>query len=233
MESLIKEDKTIIPACDVNIQVFEELLRATCDIEKIGAYKIGIVLALTHGLVRIVELARKYTSKPLIYDHQKGGTDIPDLGREFSEVVKTAGLDAIILFPQSGPKTLTAWVSEALQKGLRVIVGGYMTHSQYLASEGGYITDDAKYRIYLDAAKLGITHFVVPGNNPNFISEIRSKLQAAGVDPIFYAPGFIAQGGQISDAAKVAGSRWHAIVGRALYGAKDIREAAVSLTTSI
>ena len=120
-----------------------------------------------------------------------------------------------------------------MEKGLNVIVGGLMTHERYVVSEGGYLADDAVERIYIDAAKLGVSDFVVPGNKPAFIAHIRSRLLADGNQPAFYAPGFIAQGGKISEAAKVAGPRWHAIVGRAIYEAPDMHEAAATLAASL
>jgi orotidine-5'-phosphate decarboxylase len=233
MGNWISKPRTIIPACDVDLQRFEELIKATDGIEKIGAYKIGMILGLTYGLPKVVEVARKHTKKPLIYDHQKAGTDIPDTGTQFAQIVAKAGFDAVILFPQSGPATLTAWFQQSEKKGLRVIVGGKMTHERYIVSEGGYIDDEAADRIYVDAARLGVTDFVVPGNQPNFIKRIREMLEKSKVEPVFYAPGFIAQGGKISEAATAAGPRWHAIVGRAIYDNPDMYHAAKDLTANI
>ena len=66
-----------------------------------------------------------------------------------------------------------------------------------------------------------VTDFVVPGNNLEMIKKIRDGLEASGVQPVFYAPGFVEQGGSISEAARVAGDRWHAIVGRGIYWNKE------------
>jgi orotidine-5'-phosphate decarboxylase len=49
----------------------------------------------------------------------------------------------------------------------------------------------------------------------------------------FFAPGFVAQGGEITEAAKAAGKFWHAIVGRAIYEAEDIRKAAEEMTSKL
>ncbi|MGA2149458.1 MAG: orotidine 5'-phosphate decarboxylase / HUMPS family protein [Bryobacteraceae bacterium] len=233
MSSLIGLPHTIIPACDVDLARFEELVKATASIEKVSAYKIGMILGLRYGLPRVVEVARKHTVKPLIYDHQKAATDIPAMGEEFANLLASVGMNSVILFPQSGPATLAAWTQRAMEKGLTVIVGGLMTHERYIVSEGGYLADEAVERMYVDAAKLGVSDFVVPGNKPAFISHIRSRLVADGNQPAFYAPGFIAQGGRISDAARVAGPKWHAIVGRAIYEAPDMHEAAAALAASI
>ena len=230
---IIRRQKSVIPACDVPLPLFKKLLRETADIDAIGAYKIGFLLGLGYGLPRVVEIARKYTEKPLIYDHQKAGTDIPDTGKLFAKTVKQAGIDAIILLPQAGPETGRAWIDAAMEEDLGVIVGGLMTHQKYLCSEGGYIADEAILDMYLTASEAGVCNFVVPGNRPEEIQRIRKALEANGFPPTFYAPGFITQGGSISDAANVAGDCWHAIVGRALYEADDIREAALRLSKQL
>jgi orotidine-5'-phosphate decarboxylase len=230
MEKIIKRAKSLIVACDADLKLYEKIVRETKDIKGIGGYKVGSLLALNYGLPKIVSLARKYTKKPLIYDHQKAGADIPEMGKGFVRVCKKAGIDAIILFPQSGPETERAWIEAAKEENLAVIVGGTMTHPKYKRSEGGYIADEAIIEIYLLAAELGITDFVVPGNKPEEIKRIRELLEEKGVSPTFYAPGFIAQGGNITEAAKVAGNHWHAIIGRGIYQAKDIKKSALEYT---
>jgi orotidine-5'-phosphate decarboxylase len=233
MHKIINRQRSIIPACDVEFAQFEKVLIATKDIPEIGAYKIGSVLALSEGLPRIVQTARAYTDKPLIYDHQKAGTDIPDTGKAFAETLKRCGIDAIILFPFSGPETQHAWIRAAQSVGLAVIVGAHMTHGHFLASEGGYIDDAAIEKMLINAAVNNIADYVVPGNKPEVIGRLRRQLSDAGVDPVLYAPGFVAQGGTITSAGEAAGSSWHAIIGRAIYGAKDIRVAALDLARAV
>ncbi len=228
-QRIISTDRSIIPACDVEtLSQFEELVRQTADVPGVGGYKIGFELGLAYGLPAVVSVARKHTDKPLIYDHQKAGTDIPDTGRNFARVMKQAGIDTVILFPQAGPETERAWIYQAFDHGLNVIVGGRMTHPAYAVSEGGFITDDGALEMYRIAAASGVHHFVVPGNKPAVISQIRELVVNEGVSPIFYSPGFVAQGGKIDAAAKVAGDRFHGIVGRGIYQAKDMREAAIA-----
>jgi len=233
MQKIIKIERSIIPACDVDKERFIDIVRETADIPQVGAYKISAALGLSVGLPVLVDIARRYTDKPLIYDHQKAGTDIPDIGQEFTRIIKEAGIDALIIFPFAGPATETAWILSAQEIDLPVIVGGYMTHERFLSSEGGYIDDAAIHKIYSNAAQLGVGHYVVPGNKPKLIQETRSLLLEQKIDPVFYAPGFISQGGSISDAASVAGPHWHAIIGRAIYEAPDIRKAAESLIKHI
>ncbi len=225
--ALIKYDRSVIPACDVrSLQELRRMVELTHDIDKVGAYKVGAILAISVGLPETVRAIREYTDLPVIYDHQKGMTDIPDLGELFASSLKDAGIDALIGFPMSGPATQKAWTKSCKDVGLETIIGGEMTHSQYRRSDGGYLLDKAIDEIYLNAARAGVTDFVVPGNKPAAVVHYRKILSPEVKDRLtLYSPGFASQGGVISEAAKAAGKRWHAIVGRAIYGAKDIRAA--------
>jgi orotidine-5'-phosphate decarboxylase len=228
-QKIIARDRSVIPACDVEtLEQFEELVKQTADVDGIGGYKIGFELGLGFGLPAVVAAARKHTDKPIIYDHQKAGTDIPDTGRNFARVCKKAGVDTIIFFPQAGPETERAWIYHALDTGLKVIVGGRMTHPAYAVSEGGFITDEGALDMYRIAARAGINNFVVPGNKPEVIKQVRDVVEAEGVSPVFYGPGLgIGQGGDTKIARDAAGDRFHGIVGRGIYQAENMHAAAV------
>ena len=236
MRNIISLPKSIVPACDVEtIEEYEELVSQVDSVPGIGGYKIGFELGLRYGLPRIVEVTRKNCGSklPLIYDHQKAATDIPDTGVKFAKVLRKSGIDAVILFPQAGPITETAWIKAAQDEGLGVIVGGLMTHKGYAQSDGGFLSDSGIMEIYRIAARAGVKEFVVPGTKPQAIKEIRAALENEGVNPIFHAPGFLTQGGSITEAGKVAGNSFHAIVGRALYEAQDMRATAAELCSAI
>src|SRR3989344_8517686 len=227
---LIKENKSIIPACDFDsIEMFEKLVKETNGVKGISAYKIGFELGLKYGLPKVVEIARKHTKKLLIYDHQKAGTDVPFTGENFAKVCKNAGIDSVILFPQAGPETEAAWIKACMKANLHVIVGGEMTHPGYLESDGGFLRDDAPMEMYGIAIEHGVKDFVVPGNKPEKIEMYRKFFESKGIKPILYSPGLVTQGGDISESGKAAGKNWHAIVGRGIYEAKDMKKAAKEL----
>jgi orotidine-5'-phosphate decarboxylase len=230
---IIEQKKSIIPACDVDAERYEQLVRETADLPHIGGYKLGFVLGLSIGLPRAVEIARKYTNKPLIYDHQKAGTDIPDTGKAFFRVMKETGIDAAIIFPQAGPDTERAWIEAAREEEVGIIVGGLMTHKGYLRSDGGYIADEAVIEMYTTAARMKVLDYVVPGNNPEAIAKIRTMIERHDITPTLYSPGFVAQGGSVSDSSDAAGGRFHAIVGRGIYNADDMRAAAEKLGSQL
>lgn len=231
MGKIILLNRSVIPACDVvGLENLEKLVSATCGVRGIGGYKVGLGLVIYFGLQEVVDTIRKFTELPIIYDHQKGGTDIPDLGVKFASVCKDVGVNAVIIFPLAGSVTEEAWIKACQDKDLGVIVGGEMTHPKYLYSEGGYIADSAPETIYLNALKLGVSDFVVPGNKPEKIKYYREILES---DSVFYSPGLIAQGGEITEAAKAAGDQWHAIIGRGLYMADDIQSTAKRFTSRL
>lgn len=234
MGRIVKYDRSVIVACDVETrEELKELIRQTHDIEGIGGYKISSILALRYSLPALVQIVRDFTDIPVIYDHQKAMTDIPDLGRKFVAAIKSSGVNALIGFPESGPQTQEAWINACRDIGLEVIIGGEMTHPKYKKSEGGYIDDEALDKIYLLAAKLGVNNFIVPGNKVERVKHYRELLKPIVKDLTFYLPGVIAQGGVIANIAKVAGSSWHIIVGRAIYEAENIRTAAEEIVKQI
>jgi len=236
MGRIIKYDRSVIPACDVKtMQDFRRLIEQTHDVEGIGAYKVGSILTIRYGLPALVQTVRKFTDLPVIYDHQKAMTDISDLGKDFVTIVKEAGASALIGFPLSGPATEEDWIKACNDIMLEVIIGGEMTHPKYKRTEGGYIADECMDEIYLLGARLGVNNYVVPGNKAERIAHYKSLLERKVKGSLtFYAPGFVAQGGTITDVAKAAANlSWHAIVGRAIYGAHDIRIAAKEMTSQL
>ena len=228
---IIKLNKSIIPSCDVSdLTKLKNLVKETCSVKGISAYKIGLELCIPYGICQVIDKIRKYTDLPIIYDHQKAATDIPELGEKFAKSVK--GVDAVILFPFTGPETEKAWIKACKKEKLGVIVGGEMTHKGFLENEGGFISEKESLKIYEIAAKMKVNDYVVPGNKPEKIKLYKEFLEARGVKPIFYSPGLITQGGNITESAKVAGN-WHAIVGRALYNAKNINKAAKEMVKAL
>ena len=230
--ALIKLKKSIIPSCDVpTLKALDKLVKETCKVKCIGAYKIGFELVIQFGIKEVIKTIRKRTQLPIIYDHQKAGTDIPEMGERFMKAIK--GVDYVILFPMAGPVTEEKWIKAAFKEKLNVIVGGEMTHKGYMERSGGFILNMAPKQIYKIAANLGVRDFVVPGNKPFMIAEYRRFLESFGIKPTFYSPGLVAQGGAITEGAKAAGDNWHAIVGRGIYEAKNMKKAAEDLCKAL
>jgi orotidine-5'-phosphate decarboxylase len=239
MNALVGCPRSIIPACDVpNLVKLDEIAQAVKGVSGIGAFKVGLELVIPFGLGRVVEAIRRHSSLPVIYDHQKGGTDIPDLGPKFARAVKDSGVDAAILFPFGGAATERKWIEACKNAGLTVLVGAEMTQPEFFEDEGGFLAPSSPGKIFEIAASMGVTDFVVPGNKAAKVEHYRKLLASLmeGSQFTLYAPGFISQGGDITETGQMAGDNWHAIVGSALYnqeGVDAIREAALRLTQQI
>ncbi len=221
----------IMPALDSD-SVYDVLrtVEATTRIEGIIGYKIGLTLALRLGLPGAVSLLREVTDLPIIYDHQKAGPDIPDMGPKFCALAAEAGVSGLILFPLAGPKAVDAFVGGSLESGLLPLVGGDLPLKDYNASGGGYVIDDALEQIFKRAVDHGASHFIVPGNTDEKVRHHASVLVNAIRKPSLVIPGIGALGGNISDCfAAAKGCRAYAVVGRAIYGANDPAEAAKQL----
>ncbi len=231
---LIANAPSLIIACDVaDLGQLRPIAEAAERSSQVGAFKIGLSLLVRHGIEEVSQCIRELTRLPIIYDHQKLGTDIPDLAGVVGEI---AGyVDAVIIFPMAGPEVLTSYTKAVQKASRRVIVGGLMTHAGYLTRDGGYIADSAPSRILRLALDLGIRDFVVPATNPEAIIDQRNVIeeQIRPGEYDLYSPGLVAQGGRLEDLRRAAGPRWHAIVGRAVYNAKDPGAAISALANSL
>jgi orotidine-5'-phosphate decarboxylase len=229
-KQLFGSRRGIIPALDVDDLVkIERIVSQTYQVEGVVGYKLSGRLSLRRGLEATVNIIRKFTDLPLILDYQKAGTDIPSVETAFVKSVHDL-IDGIIFFPQSGPQSQTALVHSAYECGLIPIAGGLMTHPGYTHKEGGYVSHRAITHMYLHSVKLGVTHFILPGNRPDLAAPYKrllvKGLARAGLEPRFLVPGIGAQGGDISLAFRMCDPHpFYAIVGRAITRAADPAQA--------
>ncbi len=209
----------VIPALDTDdLSRALRLVEAVDHAPSVYGYKLGCALGLTAGLGAVVGAIRRISPRPLLYDHQKAGTDIPDTAALFARVVSRAGVDEVIVFPQAGPATLASFVTALREAGRKVIVGGVMTHERYLLSEGGYLSDEGMLDAYRQAAGMGVRAFVVPLTKPERVRAVVRALGPEG-DWEFYSPGLGAQGGRVDRVRGLA--KHYVIVGRSLLQAAD------------
>jgi len=211
--------RKVIPALDVtDLEKIKNLIRQIDGNDLIYGYKVGFALSLTFGLPRVVEVIRSLSQKPIIYDHQKAATDIPATGKLFAKTLKNSGVDEVILFPQAGPATLIAWVNAGLNENLKVIVGGIMTHPQFVASEGGFINDEAITRIYRMAYDAGVWDFVVPLTKAQATKTVYNQAYL-NERCNFYSPGYGKQGGDVRQFDFL--KNHYIIIGRSLLNADN------------
>jgi orotidine-5'-phosphate decarboxylase len=233
---MLFDRRGIVVACDLgSLKDLDGLVEATVAVREVTGFKVGFSLALRYGLPQVVERIRARTDKPVIYDHQKAASDIPEMGAPFAEVCAESGVDGVILFPHAGPATLEAWVDAVRRHELTPIVGAVMTHPRFLASEGGFILDEANRAIYRIALDHGVVHFVLPATKPEQAAALREAAQAAGVqEVVVLTPGV---GRQKADTAalrdRFQGFTWSPIVGSAIYEADDPADQARALAREL
>jgi len=228
------QNRSIAIAADV--QSLPELIALASAVNgcaSVCAIKIGFSLALRYGLPAIVSSLRSVSPLPVIYDHQKAGTDIPQMGRPFAVACREAGVDGVIIFPHAGPRTLEAFVAGALENDLIAVVGLMMTHGGYLAADGGYLIDAAPFLICDAALRLGITDFVLPATNPAVIRRFSTGPLSSGHFTL-WLPGIGAQGGSLTVALDAAASnRAVGIIGSAIYASTDPQKAVAAFASEI
>jgi len=223
---MFEREHGVIIACDVyDIKKLKELVEKTYGIEGIVGYKIGANLALQYGLKNIMQEIDFHL--PVIYDHQKAGTDIPYIADKFAKACKMANIKGVIIFPQAGPKSEEAFIEAIFANGMMPMVGGEMTHAAYLAEDGGFLLDNAPATIYEIAAKKGVEYFILPGNKEEAMKRYHLLLTSIINEPKYCMPGIGRQGGEIRKAFGILrGYAAYAIIGSAIYASDDIAKAA-------
>jgi len=230
MDTLLKNKHGIIISCDFsNIEKLEKLVKETCSLDFIQGYKIGMLLTIKNSIQKITDIIRKHSDLPIIYDHQKFGTDIPEIcSGEILQIIKNAGVNALVVFPLGGGETLKLVIKECFKVGLTPIVGGDMDHTGYIVEEGGYIDESAAQRIYIDAATIGVTHFMLPCSKLNRLKIYMHKLANIVANPQIFLTGIKEElSEELLDACAVIHDyNSFAIVGRGITEAKDYKTSA-------
>jgi orotidine-5'-phosphate decarboxylase len=218
----------ILPALDMDsLDEMARVVEATTRIDGVVGYKLGLTATLRLGLEGAVKLLRAVTDRPLIYDHQKAGPDVPDMAAKFAATCRAAGVDGLVLFPVAGPRAVREFVGHALKNQLLPLVGGDLPLPDYNVAGGGFIADDALERIFVLALEIGAQHFIVPANRPEKVRRHAEALKRALPRPSLFLPGIGPLGGSITATFEQApGCNLYAVVGRAIYGAPDPAEAA-------
>lgn len=221
---LFEKTRGIIISCDIaSRDELKALVLGTAGIEGVVGYKLGFMLALRYGLPDAVAVVKDNCDLPVVYDYQKAGTDIPEMGEPFAELMKWCSVDSAIIFPQAGPKTQETFTLALQKHGVTPMVGGEMTHAQYLEKDGGYLRNEAPHDIYERAYQHGVRYFVVPGTKPDAIARYVRQFP----DSAFCFPGIGRQGGDLEAAFAACGEcSSYAVIGSAIVKSGNAREAA-------
>jgi len=165
MELFEQKNGVIIDLGYLQDKFLIDTIDATNSIPFVVGYKIGALPVLEAGLKDTLRSIRKISSKPLLYDHQKLGSDLPDIYKgRMLDLIKSYGAAGVFLFPLGGKEVLEAIINKCIEIELIPVVCGDLSYKGFFAEEGGYIDIDVQQRIYLDAASYGVSHFMMSCN---------------------------------------------------------------------
>jgi orotidine-5'-phosphate decarboxylase len=165
MELFEKKNGIIIDLGYLQNKSLIAAIEATDSIPFVVGYKIGALPVLEAGLKDTFRNIRKISSKPLLYDHQKLGSDLPDIYKgRMLDLIKSYGADGVFIFPLGGKEVLEAIINKCIDIELIPVVCGDLSYKGFFSEEGGYIDIDIQQRIYLDAASYGVSHFMMSCN---------------------------------------------------------------------
>jgi orotidine-5'-phosphate decarboxylase len=220
----------IIIECNFSgIDKLEAIVEATNDLDFVVGYKVGAELAISSRIKDIVDTIKKYTNLPVIYDHQKFGSDDPMFsGGSFLETLKNAGVNGLIIFPHGGVGSLEAAIRKCIDLGILPIIGGDMVHEGYTEEEGGYIDNAAPQKMYIDGANFGAKHFVMPCTRLDRMRIYCHRLGNMVNNPILFITGVgIETCDDLVKACEIV-KQYHSyvIIGREITDEKDYRKAA-------
>jgi len=213
----LKKPPAIIVSLDIPLQRASRLVRELEKVEdRIAAYKISSLQVMESGLKAVVKELRLATKIPLIYDHQKGATDIPEIVEQQVKTAADSGVNAFIGVPQgAGGKTLESFVNSCRKHKIEPVVLIEMSH----AESDKYLHADYAWKIFQDSIELGITHIVAPGNKPERLKLIREWIRQSKKEIFIMSPGIGAQGGSAREA--VGAGTDYPIIGRAIYQSEN------------
>ncbi len=175
--------------------------------DHVDAIKINWPLILGAGSDIITEMAGL---SPVICDMKIA--DIPNTNRLIVKQAMARGAEAVICHGFAGADSVKACVDAA--KG-QVFVLTEMSHPG-----GEQFTAPVAEKLALLAKGVGARGIVAPATRPERVAELRGVIGALEI----ISPGVGAQGGKASDTLEAGAT--YVIVGRAIYLAKDPREAA-------
>jgi orotidine-5'-phosphate decarboxylase len=213
-------EKGVVWAADIEPDQFAPTMEQLGDVIGLVGVKIGFEVGLGLGLKEATNIVRSNAPDAAVqYDHQKAGNDIPDTGKNYAATMIRGGVDSAILFPFASPKVEQSWIDALQGSGINVFVGSEMTTEGFQVSEGGYVTVDTQERIFDIALEKGVRNFIVPGNKAASVLRWREFIERVVPEGEYAlaAPGFVDQGGDITEAAEVAGKFWTPIIGRGIH----------------
>lgn len=218
-------NRGIYIAADLHLPEYDTLIRVLANEPGIRGFKVGFLLGLTGTLPAVSHMAHKANpALHVMYDHQKAATDVPFTGEMFAHVMKMSMVDEVILFPLAGPLTQKDWTRYLQKEDITPVLGGAMTHDHLWIEDGGYLDKGSVEHMYRLSAQLGVTQFVMPGNQPDMIKKLIKVVLDNGCPAeslVIMSPG-LRTNESIKQASDAVGDHiFYPILGRRIYASDN------------
>ncbi len=209
----LRKDKGIIVAFDMEDTKFAlDLASDLSGAEGNFAIKVGRILEMQNG-IGILSAIKDAAGLAVIYDGKIA--DIPYISREIAANAYDAGADAVIVHGFVGSDVVSA--VKDLGKG-DVIAVVEMTHPG-----SDEFIQPVSERIAAMVSRVGVEGVVLPATKPERVKSLARIVR----DAYIIAPGIKAQGARPGDA--IVNGADYEVVGRAIYNAKQPKEAAETM----
>jgi orotidine-5'-phosphate decarboxylase len=210
----IRKERGIMIALDVEDEAEAlRLAESVSELEGNFVLKVGRPLEMQSG-IGVIARIREVCPLPVVYDGKIA--DIPYISARIADLAYRAGADAVIVQGFVGLDSLAEVA--ALGSG-DVIAVVSMTHPGSAEFIDRHAADLAPR-----LRALGVNGAVLPATKPDIVRAVHRQL---GPEVYVISPGVKAQGAEPGDAVR-AGADYE-VVGRAIYGAPDPRDAALRL----
>ncbi len=165
MELFQQKNGVLIDLHSKENSIMVEAVSLTSTFPFVIGYRIFAESAIDSDFTTLLKRIKSVSGKPVIYDHRKIGLEQPgNYNEKLLLKIKTAGADAVLIFPLAG-QTGSGFNPGFLCQD-RVVAyynRGSFLHWFFL-EEGGYVDSDIQQKIYLDAATAGVSHFMMSCN---------------------------------------------------------------------
>ncbi len=165
MELFQQKNGVLIDLHSKENSIMVEAVSLTSTFPFVIGYRIFAESAIDSDFTTLLKRIKSVSGKPVIYDHRKIGLEQPgNYNEKLLLKIKTAGADAVLIFPLAGKLALDSILDSCAKIGLLPIITGDLSYTGFFLEEGGYVDSDIQQKIYLDAATAGVSHFMMSCN---------------------------------------------------------------------
>lgn len=153
----------IIKYSSENLDDFLKLVKNSDSNNLITGYIFTTSLLIKNSLKKIMTEIKKNTDKAVIFDSQIFTFDNPlYMKKTIEKISKISGVESIITCPFGGINVVKKIAEYCSDNGIVPVISSFSGQKGFYKNDGGYIEESTPAKMLLDAATLGINHFLLP-----------------------------------------------------------------------